>query len=172
MNPELITTEDLKAWPTGKAGGMCPRSFPECAFGCFYPAMCTDNAWETSRQVPRRCKVLSFPADRYVGSKTKQADIDRERRKAKKEAKRALLAYHANKRRAAKIQQTPEWADEAAIKALYAESARLSKETGIKHNVDHIVPLQGQNVCGLHVENNLQVIPASENFKKHNRWDA
>jgi hypothetical protein len=79
----------------------------------------------------------------------------------------ALLAA---RRRAAKIKATPEWADHAAIKAVYALRADVEGLTGIPHHVDHIVPLRGKRVSGLHVHNNLQVIPATENLKKNNRF--
>ena len=74
------------------------------------------------------------------------------------------------RRRASKIFATPIWADEKAINWIYLEAVRLTRETGIKHVVDHIIPLQGKSVCGLHVENNLRVIPEIENLKKGNRY--
>lgn len=73
------------------------------------------------------------------------------------------------KRHASKITQTPEWANLSAIKQIYIECHEISKETGIKHHVDHIVPLRGKLVSGLHVENNLRIIPAVDNMSKNNK---
>lgn len=75
-------------------------------------------------------------------------------------------AFSASKRRTAKLQRTPKWCDEDAIKRLHIEAATVSKKTGILHHVDHIIPLQGRLVSGLHVPENLQIIPADQNFKK------
>lgn len=75
------------------------------------------------------------------------------------------------KRNAAKLGATPPWANQEAIKQFYVEARRLTAETGIPHEVDHIVPLQHPLVCGLHVETNLQVLTAEANNKKNNRWE-
>lgn len=79
---------------------------------------------------------------------------------------------HASKRRAKLLNATPVWADFAAIQVEYDLADWCSKTTGIKYHVDHIVPLQGKTVCGLHVPNNLQVIPAKDNHVKHNKFNA
>jgi hypothetical protein len=65
-------------------------------------------------------------------------------------------------------QAKPLWANDELIKEKYNERDRIIEETGIEYHVDHIVPLQGENVCGLHVEYNLRVIEAKENLTKKN----
>jgi hypothetical protein len=66
---------------------------------------------------------------------------------------------------------TPTWADRELIKELYALAQKLTAQTGIPHEVDHVIPLQGKTVSGFHVENNLQVIPATENRRKSNKFN-
>jgi len=73
------------------------------------------------------------------------------------------------RRKARKKKATPPWADHDAINAIYAEAVRLEQETGIKHHVDHIYPLQSKYLCGLHIAENLQVLPSTENIRKNNR---
>lgn len=61
---------------------------------------------------------------------------------------------------------TPSWANKQVIRAIYGDCRERSRKTGIPHHVDHIVPLRGGLVCGLHVENNLAIVPAGDNLKK------
>ena len=65
---------------------------------------------------------------------------------------------------------TPKWANRDDIKEVYIKAQILTKETGIKHEVDHIVPLTNKLVCGLHVEHNLRVVTFSENRSKSNKF--
>lgn len=94
----------------------------------------------------------------------RSASIKRWRAKYPERAAAAIRLYQAQKRKA-----LPKWADRNAMRAIYAEARRLTKETGVEHHVDHIIPINSPVVCGLHVEANLQVIPAVENARKGNR---
>ena len=81
----------------------------------------------------------------------------------------------SNRRRAEHLQRTPGWLsseDEWLFGEIYELAAMRSKATGVKHHVDHIIPLKGRLVSGLHVPTNLQVIPARDNLRKHAKYAA
>lgn len=81
----------------------------------------------------------------------------------------AIASAWVAKRRAAKLNATPSWAIPFFIAEAYSLARLRQKLTGIRWHVDHIVPLRGKTVCGLHVHHNLQVIPATLNHRKTNR---
>lgn len=74
-------------------------------------------------------------------------------------------AYRAATYRARKLQQTPSWADLKKIEEIYLNCPK-------GHHVDHVIPLKGKTVRGLHVETNLQYLPAKENLAKRNLYGA
>lgn len=79
--------------------------------------------------------------------------------------------FYSSKWRKECRKATPLWANWEKIAAIYDESIAISKKTGIPHHVDHIVPVQGKNITGLHVHQNLRIIPATENVKKRAKVD-
>ena len=86
-----------------------------------------------------------------------------------RDANPGVMAMHSAKWRAALLQATPTWADQKKIAEFYEAADGLSMLTGEWYHVDHIVPLQGKTVRGLHCEANLQVLPEAENIRKGNR---
>lgn len=76
------------------------------------------------------------------------------------------------KRRAYKASATPPWLtliQLQEIESFYSLAKECETLTGDKYHVDHIIPLKGKDVCGLHVPWNLQVLPADINISKGNR---
>ncbi len=88
------------------------------------------------------------------------------------------LEYYAAKRaqrRAAQLERTPAWlteSDQQDILSMYSFAKKLEDLCGIEYEVDHIVPLQGSNVSGLHVPWNLQILTKRSNRVKGNRYDV
>lgn len=122
----------------------------------------------------RRSKSLERMNQRYATIKAdpelhaQEKARNRERAKRFPDKWRAMVA----KRRATKLQATPAWLDADhlwMLEEIY-ELVRLRKQiTGGEWHADHVVPLQGKTVSGLHVPWNLRVIPAAQNRSKGNR---
>jgi hypothetical protein len=82
---------------------------------------------------------------------------------------RVKEAIHSSIRRALKTQATPLWANIQDIENIYLMCQQKTMETGIEYHVDHIIPLKGKLVTGLHCESNLRIITKSENCRKSNK---
>jgi predicted RNase H-like nuclease (RuvC/YqgF family) len=116
----------------------------------------------------------------YKNNTEKVADYRQANKEKIKEVQTAYRKAHPEKwrvckaaRRAAELQRLPAWLtefDHLKIKCLYQVAAMRSKESGEDWHVDHIIPLRGKAVSGLHVPSNLQVIPATENRQKNNAY--
>lgn len=113
-----------------------------------------NSAWKKANPEKTRAYEAAYTAKHPAKRKAKEAAY-----RLANPAKRA--AWQA-KRVAQQLMATPPWADLAAIEAIYQEASLLGME------VDHIVPLQGKSVCGLHVSHNLQLLTKSENSRKRN----
>jgi hypothetical protein len=109
---------------------------------------------------------------RYEEKKDEIVEQQKDYLERNREAIREYQAFYQRSFRRERVKHaTPPWVDKDAVKAVVMEAVRLTEETGIPHEVDHIVPLRGKKVCGLHWHENLQVLPRSKNRKKTNRFD-
>ena len=115
----------------------------------------------------KECHKADVRRSDYKGRHPRRAVLsarDYQKRNAGKVA--AYVAF----REARTIQRTPAWASREAMEVFYVQARKLTAETGIMHHVDHIVPLNGSTVSGLHVESNLQILTASANIAKGNSF--
>ena len=74
------------------------------------------------------------------------------------------------RRRLQTLQAVPGWANPTAILQIYKEAKVLSEQREHTYDVDHVVPITSDLVCGLHTESNLQILLSGENRSKGNRW--
>lgn len=92
--------------------------------------------------------------------------------RAKKAWKQRNPAYMMEDRaRRRSREQAPAWAKTESMRHYYVLARYLSKATGVSWHVDHVVPLRGTNVCGLHNEFNLTILPGAFNMTKSNSFD-
>lgn len=115
------------------------------------------NNRESSRRIKYRWYKDNIQASKVCTVKWAKTNADKKRNTCAR-------------RRATKLKATPSWANNFFIEEIYDLAKLREKHTGIKWHVDHIVPLKNSLVCGLHVEYNMQVIPAKDNLSKGNRF--
>lgn len=114
-------------------------------------------------------KVSAYKKQQY--EKHKEAHLAQKR--LYRQANKGKINALATKRKERVKMRTPEWADMNKIKSYYEVCAFFNEVNGhIKYHVDHVIPLQGELVSGLHVHNNLQIIPWLENIRKKNKFEV
>lgn len=132
----------------------------------------------------RRANPLAAAEGKRRWAQENAVGLAEAKRRYRKENAASIAEYHRRyqqenpeksaakkaRRKAKILDATPSWADSTAILAVYAQADALKRLVGDVH-VDHIVPLQSPYVCGLHVQQNLEVIDDKENMRKSNtRW--
>ena len=174
MTRQEALAKGLKEYFTGKP---CPKghnSKHRIYGGCCECARLGKIVWRKAN--PERVKKLKLAEqkrnrDSANARNRKYAEANREKLREKnlawEKSNPGKVLAKAAKRRFSKRQQMPAWADNLAIECVYAKAAEMRKE-GMYVHVDHIVPLQGRDVLGLHVHNNLQIIGANANRRKSN----
>jgi hypothetical protein len=103
---------------------------------------------------------------------TRPAAVLREYRNAWKANNKTQVRADTKARRRKHRNATPKWLSrkqKSEIRQIYQIAITMTQTTGEQYVVDHIVPLRGEEVCGLHVPWNLRVITQEENLKKSNK---
>jgi sRNA-binding protein len=125
------------------------------------------------RKLVRSKERYAERRDEFLAYHKQYRELNREKVRASKRAwnnaNRGYMSALCAKWNAAKFRACPKWVDMKAIVEIYKEAVRVTRDTGIQHDVDHIVPLQGKTVCGLHVPWNMQILTHAENARKSNR---
>ena len=148
--------------------------------------MTNKNATSLAWYHANKDRILVYKKEYYQKTKEKRLATNSEYRKNNSEKitqinknwrlKNVASINAKNRtRRASKNYRTPAWLtdiDYERIQNEYKLAYILTKVTGEKWEVDHVIPLQGEFVSGLHVPSNLKAIKAFENRSKHNRYDA
>jgi hypothetical protein len=110
-----------------------------------------------------------------AAASTRPLHVKREYQKTWREKNVVWVRADTKARRRKHRDATPPWISrqqKADIRQLYQIAITMTKTTGEQYVVDHIVPLRGEDVCGLHVPWNLRVITQEENLKKSNKLVA
>jgi 5-methylcytosine-specific restriction endonuclease McrA len=110
-------------------------------------------------------KAKNRRLDPEIAKKIREYDVIRAKQNP------AYFAFKTRSRKAKKLQRTPQWMNAAhhfEIECVYKYCSVL-RAIGLDYEVDHVIPLQGKIVSGLHLPWNLQVLHASENARKGNR---
>lgn len=138
--------------------------------------VCRDsNAKRKDKIAAYRKQYEQANKERIAARRAATIDSRREVKRLWRANNPGLVLADSAKRRAAKINRTPAWLtdfDFIKIKYLYQLAAMRTKAQGRPWHVDHIIPLQGALVSGLHVPSNLRAVPAIENMQKSNHYEV
>lgn len=125
-------------------------------------AASNNAAWKAANKEQHLAVQRVGGAQYYQGHKEEAKARARRWELANSDRRRAIGAA-----RRAKL-SIPSWARPIEIQAIARKAQALSKSTGVKHHLDHIYPLKGRTVSGLHTPANLRVVRCHVNLRKHN----
>jgi len=129
------------------------------------------KAYDTERRKVKIEELRQY--DRVRNARPDRIAKNREWLKRHPDARKLIASRYAHKRRATQVKATPSWygeLDEFVLSEALSLCSMRESHTGIKWELDHIAPLMGKNVCGLHAANNFQVVPAIYNRRKLNKY--
>lgn len=124
------------------------------------------------RKRERYSELTQEEKQKYCGYSTTDREVWNARNKSWRTNNPGAVAAQVARRRASILRATPGWADMEAIREVYEEAKRLQAQDGVRRHVDHIVPLRGRKVSGLHVHTNLQILTARDNQIKGNQHEC
>jgi hypothetical protein len=137
------------------------------------PERARERANKNSRLFRSRNRERALELNRLSRERNPEADRESKRKYKKNNLHKGRA--DAQKRNTIKLKAMPKWLSDdhkAFMEVTYAMAVEMERRCEIKFHVDHIHPLQGETVCGLHVPWNLRVITATENIRKGNRLVA
>jgi hypothetical protein len=174
--PEIKLCSKCKQEKSASAFHKCSKSADKLqskCIECAHLAYLANNekrlAYKKEYYAQNRDKILATEQKRYKEQSERLKQKARDFRKNNPDKHNASNAAT----RAAKLQAIPQWLDKEdkwMIQEAYSLAQLRTRLFGFEWHVDHIVPLRGKTVCGLHVPWNLQVIPAADNLSKSNQF--
>jgi hypothetical protein len=132
---------------------------------------------EKVREYARKTKLKNAETIRMKGVRYRLENPEKRKQTTRnwRQNNKHLVAAAQQRRHAAELKRTPGWLSDDehwVMQQAYEIAAVRTKLFGFSWHVDHIIPLQGRRVSGLHVPLNLQVIPGVENMRKLNKFEV
>jgi hypothetical protein len=132
---------------------------------------------EKVREYARKTKLKNAETIRMKGVRYRLENPEKRKQTTRnwRQNNKHLVAAAQQRRHAAELKRTPSWLSDDehwVMQQAYEIAALRTKLFGFVWHVDHIIPLQGKRVSGLHVPLNLQVIPGVENMRKLNKFEV
>lgn len=128
-----------------------------------------------SRAERQKNEIAAYQAEYYKSNKEQRLQYRKHRYECNKQSesiymkewrqknRKRVLEYYQTKKEYLR-RATPPWVDLSVVSQIYMACPK-------GHHVDHVIPLRGKNVCGLHVHTNLQYLTATENLRKNNKFN-